>query len=125
MGLVPSCGGSSNPTAPTTAVTTQAVLQGSGLWSWGDCFGDLGCTFQTSIRNVGHGCATGTSLLVRFYDVNSSPRASDPRMEVSPPGLLSALIIRPGDVVAVRSLTPQDPFASYRLFPAWNNVPCP
>ena len=126
IGLAAACGGSGSPTAPPPpAPMAQAFLQGSGQWSWGNCFGDLGCYFQTAIRNVGPGCASGTSVVVRFYDVNNSPRGSETRMGVSPPGVLSALIIRPNELVAVSSLSLQDPFASYRVFPTWNNVACP
>ena len=123
--LAAACGGSSRPTASTPAPMAQAVLQGSGQWSWGTCLGDLGCYFQTSIRNVGPGCASGTSVVVRFYDVNNSQRGPDAQMGVSPSGLLSALTIRPNEIVTVSSLSPHDPFASYRLFPTWNSVACP
>ena len=126
IGLAAACGGSGSPTAPPPpAPMTQAFLQGFGQWSWGNCFGDLGCYFQTSIQNVGPGCASGTSVVVRFYDVNNSPLGFETRMGVSPPGVLSALTIRPNEIVAVSSLSLQDPFASYRVFPTWNNVACP
>ena len=123
--LAAACGGSRGPTAPTPAPMAEAFLQGSGQWSWGNCLGDLGCYFQTSIQNAGPGCASGTSVAVRFYDVDNSQRGADTQMGVSPPGSLSALTIRPDEIVAVASLSPQDPFASYRVFPTWNNVACP
>ena len=123
--LAAACGGSSSLTAPTPAPMAQAFLQGIGLWSWGNCLGDLGCYFQTSIQNVGSGCASGTSVVVRFYDANQSQRGSDIRMGVSPPGFLSALTLQPNETVAVSSLAPLDPFASYRVFPTWDNVACP
>jgi hypothetical protein len=122
--LVAGCGGGS-PTAPTPAPIARALLQGSGQWSWGNCLGDLGCYFLTSIQNVGPSCASGTSVIVRFYDVNNAQRGSDTRMGVGPPGVLSALTIRPNEIVAISSLSPQDTFASYRVFPTWNNVACP
>ena len=46
-------------------------------------------------------------------------------MGVSPPGFLSALTLQPNETVAVSSLAPLDPFASYRVFPTWDNVACP
>ena len=119
--LAAGCGG--GPTAPRPAPITQAFLQDSGQWSWGHCLGDLGCYFLTSIHNVGPSCASGTSVVVRFYNVNNAQR--DAQMGVGPPGLLSALIIRPNEIVAISSLSPQDTFASYRVFPTWNNVACP
>ena len=125
LALAAACGGSNSPTAPTPAPMAQAFLQGSGLWSWGNCLGDLGCYSQTSIQNVGSRCAFGTSVVVRFYDSNHVQRGSDIRMDVSPPGSLSALTIRPNEIVAVSSVSPQDSFASYGVFPTWNNVACP
>ena len=123
--LAAACGSSSSPSAPTPAPMAQAFLQASAQWSWGSCLGDLGCYFQTSIQNVGSGCASGTSVVVRFYDANQSQRGSDIRMGVSPPGFLSALTLQPNETVAVSSLAPLDPFASYRVFPTWDNVACP
>lgn len=120
--LAAGCGGGS-PTAPTPIA--QAFLQGSGQWSWGNCLGDLGCYFLTSIQNVGSSCASGASVVVRFYDVNNAQRGSDAQMGVGPPGFLSTLTIRPDEIVAISSLSPQDTFASHRVFPTWNNVPCP
>ena len=125
LALAAACGGSSRPTAPTPAPMAQAFLQGTGQWSWGNCLGDLGCYFQASVQNVGSGCASGTSVVVRFYDSNHEQRGSDVRMDVSPPGVLSALTIRPNEIVAVSSSSPQDTFASYGVFPSWNNVACP
>ena len=125
IGLALACGGSGSPTAPPPAPMIQALLQGYGQWSWGDCFGDLGCYFQTSIQNVGTGCASGTSVVVRFYDVNNSPLGFETRLDVTPPGRLSALTIRPNEIVALSSLSTHDPFASYKVLPTWNDVACP
>jgi hypothetical protein len=123
--LAAACDSGSRPTTPPPAPSGRAFLQGSTLWSWGDCLGDLGCYFLTSIQNVGTGCASGTSVVVRFYDGNNAQRGLDMRMEAGPPGALKALTIRPDEIVAISSAFPLDPFVSYRIFPTWTEVDCP
>jgi hypothetical protein len=126
------CGGGSNtPTAPSTPPPPpplpQADIRPSGQGSWTSCIDILDvCSFDVSIQNVGQGCATGTTVVVRFFDMTDRQVGSDVQMG-SP--LLASRTIRPNEILAVTSISrvpgsTARAATKYQLFPTWTNVPC-
>ena len=123
--VVAGCGSNSTPTAPSIP---SADLRLSGQGSWTSCFfGD--CLFSASIQNLASGCASGTTVIARFYDGNNQQVGSDTQMGAVGSGL-SGRTIRPQEIVALASVgivgaTTISRTQSYRLFPTWNDVRCP
>jgi len=84
------------------------------------------CVFNASIENNGAGCASGTTVVARFF--NGDTQLGDVQMGAVG-GSLSARMIRPGEVVGLASITPVAPNIvtngkTYRLLPAWTDVRC-
>ena len=68
--LCAACGGST-PTTPSQPPVVAADLRLSGQGSWTSCIlGD--CIFSASIQNMGAGCASGTTVVARFYDASNA-----------------------------------------------------
>ena len=69
--------------------------------SWTDClFVSRDCILRASIQNVGQGCASGTTVVIRLFN-GSQQVGSDLQMTAS--GGLSGRTIRPQEIVAIRS----------------------
>ena len=122
--LIAGCGGSS-PTAPTP----QANLVQDGGMSWTGCIGSS-CYFNTSLKNTGVGCATATTLVLRFYTAQNVQDGTDYQMGGFVGNGLASVIIRPQEIVPVRSINyvppgiPSTSVWSYKLFATWTNVKC-
>lgn len=126
--FVVGCGGT--PTAPAPQPIPVAALQLTGQGSFAGCSGliDL-CAFQASIQNTGLGCATGTTVVARFFDGNNVQIGSDLQMGAMG-GSLTSRTIRPQEIVALASVQPiafsvASASKNYRLFPSWTDVRCP
>jgi hypothetical protein len=103
--------GSSSPTTPTSTyvapLASPNLVQSGGNDFGTVCFGSytpIGCYFNTAIKNTGSGCARNTSVSVQFYDEAGNTMGAAHGMGVVG-GTLSGLTIRPGQVVAIRSMT--------------------
>src|SRR4051794_12298004 len=97
------CGGSSSPAGPTASTTSKAELSividlstidffkpDPGVWS--DCTSNGECLLSLSIQNIGAGCASGTTVVVRFFD--SANRVVGPDLHLEAPGGLSSKVIQ-------------------------------
>jgi hypothetical protein len=129
LALFSACGGEKSPTAPTPPPTPSASLASSGQGSWASCLPFSGdCIWAGSLQNSGPGCATGTTVVVRLYQGDQQLGAD---IQVGAEGTsLSGRTIRPGEVLALRSLNYVSNSIvtraeSYRMFPTWTDVRCP
>jgi hypothetical protein len=123
------CGDDGPATTPTPPPTPAASLQLSGQGSFANCSSLVGlCSaFQASLQNVGPGCASGTTVVARFFNASNAQVGSDVQMGAAGASL-SGLVIRPQEIVAILSVAPV-PFTlttatRYQLFPTWTNVRC-
>jgi hypothetical protein len=123
------CGGDSSdtPTTPTPPPIPSAQLQSTGQGAWSLCTYSGDCVFQASVQNTGSGCASGTTIVARLFDVNGQQVGADVGMGAT--GGLSARTIRPNEIVSLLSLTvvPStvvNKTKTYQLHPSWNNVKC-
>lgn len=126
--MVLGCGGNSptTPSAPPPPPAANLVSSGQGNWSV--CSPSGSCLFLASIQNTGAGCATNTSVVVRFYNSASAQVGADIQMGGQGTSL-SGRIIRPSEVVGLASVslvssTVVSGTATYQLFPTWTNVAC-
>ena len=133
--VVVSCGNNSgrSPTAPSQSPSPPPIpsanLQSAGQGSWISCTSRsrLGCYWSGSLQNVGSGCASGTTAIVRFFDGNDQQLGSD--VQVGAAGGLSSLTIRSQEIVALTSTRLVawdivDGAETFLLSPTWNNVEC-
>jgi len=116
--------------APAPAPIPAANLQASGQGSWTSCSPISGdCIWSGSLQNMGQGCATSTSVVVRLLDSGNAQVGSD--IQVGAQGTsLSARTIRPGELVALGSLSYVSASVvsrtkTYKMFPTWTDARCP
>ena len=81
------------------------------------------------MENVGEGCATGTTVIMRLYDEDDT-EIGTPMQMGAVAGTLASALIRPGEVLQLISVTPLPSRSLHerlhfaRLFPTWTNVRC-
>lgn len=125
------CGGSSappTPTAPTPPPIAPANIVSSGQGQWSPCISS-GCAFAASVQNIGAGCATGLTVVVRFFDTANAQVGSDLQLGLTG-GSLSGRTVRPNEILAVATFdfvpnATRNRVSTYSLIPAWTNVRCP
>ena len=81
------------------------------------------------MENVGEGCATGTTVIMRLYDEDDIEFGTPMQMGALA-GMLASALIRPGEVLQLVSVAPLSSRSDHerlhftRLFPTWTNVRC-
>ena len=131
------CGGES-PAAPTPPPPPPpppppaAALESTGPWSFTNCNlrTKYPCHISSALENVGEGCATDTTAILRLYDEDDAEIGTPLQMGAVGGGVLVDALIRPGEVLQLISVNPGIDRYLYerlrftRLFPTWMNVRC-
>jgi len=104
------CGGSS-PTTPTSTyvapIPSPNVVRDGGISYVSPCYKDIadiiGCFYDASIKNSGQGCATNTTVTLRYFSDGVQVGSTFPMKATN--GDLRTIKIRPGETVSLRTVT--------------------